>query len=136
MFWVKIEDFEAICYTLAQELLTFDQPFPPFETRFSNVLESSLLTPLQQTVSGDVYPTFEDKLTILFYLMIRNHPFLNGNKRMAVITLLIILYGNNKWINASTQELYSLAVDVSNSKPSEKDEIIKMINRFIRYHLL
>lgn len=136
MFWVKIEDFEAICFNLACDLFTYNQPIPPFTTRFPGVLESCLATPIQQTQEGDIYETLEDKLSILFYIMIKNHPFLNGNKRMAVAILLVTLYGNRKWITAEPEDLYKIAVDISKSEFSKKDEYVEKINKFLKRHMI
>lgn len=74
MFWVKIEDFEVLCYSLTCELFRYDQTIPSFRTRYSGILESCLASPLLQVGGKDLYPDFEDKVTFLFYLMIKNHP--------------------------------------------------------------
>jgi prophage maintenance system killer protein len=131
MFWVKIDDFEAICYSLACELFTYNQPIPPFRTRFPGVLESSLASPLQTSQKGDLYPKLIRKISFLFYLMIKNHPFLNGNKRMAVATLLVTLFGNRMWIKIPPYNLYKLAAEVSNSDPKLKDTYINKIEGFL-----
>ncbi len=136
MFWVKIEDFETICFNFACEFFTYNQPIPPFATRFPGVLESCLATPIQQTREGYIYKSFEDKLSILFYIMIKNHPFLNGNKRMAVTTLLVTLYGNNKWITVQPIDLYKMAIDISKSEYSKKDEYLEKINKFLQKHMI
>ncbi|MFH1855374.1 MAG: GIY-YIG nuclease family protein [bacterium] len=53
------------------------QAIPAFETRFPKVLESCLSAPFQTYNRKDLYPTLEDKAAILFYLLIKNHPFQN-----------------------------------------------------------
>ncbi|MCX6785530.1 MAG: Fic family protein [Candidatus Komeilibacteria bacterium] len=48
-----------------------------------------------QTFGGkQLYPGLIKKSAILFYLMIKNHPFQNGNKRIAMTTLFYFLYKN------------------------------------------
>ncbi|HWA51879.1 MAG TPA: type II toxin-antitoxin system death-on-curing family toxin [Patescibacteria group bacterium] len=135
MFWVQIDDFEAICFNFCTELFTFNEPIPKFTTRYSGILESCLNSPLQQAFGNDLYPEFNDKLAILFYLLSKNHPFVNGNKRMAVTTLLVTLYGNNKWMKATSEEVYEIAVKVSESKPRDKDKIIVMIKDFLNKNI-
>ena len=49
------------------------------------------------------------KAAILFYLLIKNHPFQNGNKRMAVTALFLFLYLNKKWLKVDNTELYNFA---------------------------
>ena len=72
---------------------------------------------------------------MLFYLMIKNHPLENGNKRIAITTLLAFLFGNNKWLAADIQELYNFTVWVAQSPPQFKDEVVKAIEKFLRTHI-
>lgn len=77
------------------------------------LLESAVLRP-QTTVGGmDAYPTIHEKAAALIHSLIRNHPFLDGNKRTAVIAT-FTFYGLNGWeIHADTGEVVALAVDVA-----------------------
>lgn len=55
------------------------------------LLESALAQP-QQTFNGCyLYRTIFDKAAILLYSMIKNHPFIDGNKRMALTTASVFL---------------------------------------------
>lgn len=72
---------------------------------------------------------------MLFYLMIKNHPFENGNKRIAMTTLFAFLYANNKWLNVDTQELYNFTVWVAQSPPLFIKEVTKAIEKFLRTHI-
>ena len=134
--WIDISNFEAICFNLTREILSFDQPIPEFATRSIGVLESCLNTPLQQFNGRDLYPLLIDKTTILFYLLIKNHPFLNGNKRMAVTSLLVVLYLNNMWLNAQSIEIYKLAKSIAQSDRKNKDKDLKKIKNFIKNNLI
>lgn len=73
---------------------------------------------------------------MLFYLMVKNHPFQNGNKRIAVMTLLFFLYKNRKWLNANNEQLYNVAVSVAKSKPKSKDSIIRWLEKTLTKHLI
>jgi len=132
---ITIADVEYIAFRLAKELLSFDEPIPDFSTRFPNVLESCVLTPFQIFSGKALYPTLVAKASILFYLMIKNHPFQNGKKRIAITTLLTFLYGNNKWLKADTQELYNFTVWVAQSPAPLKEQVVAAIQKFIRDHL-
>lgn len=79
-----------------------------------------------------MYPTIERKAAALFYFMVKNHPFENGNKRIAVTTLLVFLLRNNRWIKVGNHVLYQVAVDTAKSDPKDKDRIINNIETFIR----
>lgn len=62
--WIRVEDFENLCFRLAQEHFKFDQPIPAFVTRSPGILESCLKTPLQRFDRKDLYPQFIDKISI------------------------------------------------------------------------
>ena len=132
---ITIADVEYLAFRLAKEHLSFDEPIPDFSTRFPNSLESCVLTPFQRFSGKALYPTLVAKASILFYLMIKNHPFQNGNKRIAITTLLTFLYGNNKWLKADNQELYNFTVWVAQSPAQLKDHVVAAIQKFIRDHL-
>ena len=132
---ITIADVEYLAFRLAKEHLSLDEPIPYFSTRFPNSLESCVLTPFQRFSGKTLYPTLVGKASILFYLMIKNHPFQNGNKRIAITTLLTFLYGNNKWLKADTQELSNFTVWVAQSPAQLKDQVVAAIQKFIRDHL-
>jgi len=129
---ITVFQVERIAFKIAQEKFEYNEPIPEFKTRFPNTLESCLATPLQTFGGKNLYPTFYDKIGILFYLMIKNHPFQNGNKRVAITTLLYALYKNDLWIEVSNQQLYNFAVWVAESPRDAKDEMLKYITKFIK----
>jgi death-on-curing protein len=132
---ISIADVEYHAFRLAKEHLAFDEPIPDFSTRFPNVLESCMITPFQRFSGKALYPTLVAKAAILFYLMIKNHPFQNGNKRIAITTLLTFLFGNGKWLKADAQELYNFTVWVAQSPSEFTKQVVEAIQQFIRDHL-
>jgi len=76
------------------------------------------------------------KASILLYLMIKNHPFQNGYKRIALTTLLVFLHRNGKWLLVDAQELYNFTVWVAQSPAVLKDEVVMGIEKFIKSHLV
>lgn len=132
---VTIQEVEYIAHRLAQELMAWDEPIPNFYTRFPNILESCLSTPFQSFSGKSAYKGLVAKASILFYLVIKNHPFQNGNKRIAVTTLLFFLYKNKKWLHLDNQELYNFAVWVAQSPPKVKEATVQAIQKFISTYL-
>lgn len=132
---ITVADVEYLAFRLAKEHLSFNEPIPDFSTRFPNVLESCVVTPFQKFSGKALYPSLVAKASILFYLMIKNHPFQNGNKRIAITTLLVFLLGNGKWIKADTQELYNFTVWVAQSPAELNEQVVAAIQKFIRNHL-
>lgn len=129
---VTLKEVEYIAFRLAREQLSYDEPIPDFSTRFPHILESCLAVPFQSFAKKPLYRGLLSKAAILFYLMIKNHPFANGNKRVAVTTLLVFLYKNGKWIKTSAQELYNFTVWVAQSPATVKDETLKAIEKFLK----
>src|SRR5450432_3048284 len=122
---ITINEAEFIAHALATELMNYiDEPIPPFNTRSPGILESCLAEPFQTFDSESLHPTFLRKVVVLFYLCIKNHPFENGNKRMAVALALIFCYLNKKWLDVDEKELYQLACKVAKSKPKDRETIM------------
>jgi death-on-curing family protein len=136
MKMVSVKEVEYIAFRLAKELLSFNEPIPDFVTRFPNILESCLATPFQSFSGKSLYSGFLSKASILFYLLIKNHPFQNGNKRIAMTTLFYFLYKNKKWLKVDTQELYNFTVWVSQSPPKVNHETVKAIEKFLKVHIV
>ena len=129
--YLTIQNVEFAAHRLAEETMSWNEPIPPFRTRYPEKLESCLAS-ISQTFGGrDLYPTLVDKSAILFYLMIKNHPFQNGNKRMAVTTLLAFLFINRKWLKVDEQKLYNFAVWVAESLPELKNAVVTGIADFL-----
>lgn len=84
----------------------------------------------------DLYPTIEEKGANFLYLIIKNHTFIDGNKRIAA-TLFIyfleyygILYKNNKQV-IDNNTLVAITLLIAQSNPKEKDVLIDLIMNFL-----
>jgi death-on-curing family protein len=115
--------------------MEWEEPIPDFETRFPDKLESCIETPFQTFDRKSLYMGLVGKSAILFYLMIKNHPFQNGNKRIAITTLILFLVQNGKWLSTSNKDIYQFACEVAESKPEERSEIMSIISSFIENNL-
>jgi prophage maintenance system killer protein len=133
---LSIKEVEYTAFTLARKTMTFNEPIPDFSTRSPNILESCLLIPFQSFGGKSLYKGLIGKAAILFYLMIKNHPFQNGNKRIAITTLLVFLHKNKVWIEVDTKELYNFAIWVAESNPKLKKNTVEAIETFIGTYLI
>ncbi|MFH1832850.1 MAG: type II toxin-antitoxin system death-on-curing family toxin [Candidatus Levyibacteriota bacterium] len=134
--WLTIDDFEFICFDFTREYLTFDEPIPDYSTRENALLESALGSPRQSFDSRLLYSTLVKQASILFYSLIKNHPFKNGNKRIAVMSLLVFLSLNNRWLSIEPYDLYKFAQEVAKTESKEKDKILKTIEETIEKTLI
>ena len=133
---ISFKEIEYLAYKLAKEFMSYNEPIPDFGSRFPNVLESCVVLPFQKFESRTLYKGLVGKTAILFYLMIKNHPFQNGNKRIAMTALFVFLHKNKKWLKVDTKELYNFAVWVAQSNPKLKNETVSAIQKFIKTYIV
>lgn len=133
---ITVEGVKYLAHSLASERLRFDEPIPPFETRFPNRLESCLITPFQTFDGKDLYPTLIDKAAILFYLMIKNHPFQNGNKRIAITALQAFLWLNEKWLLVNPESLYEITKFIAESPREFKEQMVEALRQFFGKYIV
>ena len=94
---------------------------------------NGILVSIEQTAFGqELYSSSEEKAANLLYFLVKDHPFVDGCKRIAASLFIIYLYKNNI-CNISNGTLVSLVLLIAESKPEEKDIMIKVI-RSILFH--
>ncbi len=77
------------------------------------LLESAALRPQQSVFGADAYPDIHTKAAALMHSLIRNHPFVDGNKRTAVLAARLF-YNLNGWdLHVEPGDLVALAVDIA-----------------------
>ncbi len=133
---VSIAEVEYVAFSLAEKFMTWDEPIPEFGSRFPGVLESCLGQPFMGFGGKDLYRGLIGKGSRLFYLLIKNHPFLNGNKRIAVMSLLYFLYKNGKWLDVDKEGLYKFAKGIAKTKAKESQRSIENIRDFLTAHII
>lgn len=89
-------------------------------------LESTLAAPQQTMFGEDLYPDVASKAAILFYLLVKNHAFMDGNKRTAFACLLRFLKVNGYALRATDDELYQLTMDVATSV-LDKEQLTELL---------
>jgi death-on-curing protein len=82
-----------------------------------NLLLSALFRPFYGLANGtELYPEISDKAAVLIHSMIKNHPFLDGNKRTASLVTKIFLRENNFDWNFTNDEIIEFVLDIAKSK--------------------
>jgi len=132
---ITITETEYVAFYLAKKFMEWDEPIPDFSTRFPNILESCLATPFSSFGGKSAYQGITGKAAMLFYLMIKNHPFKNGNKRIAMTTLMYFLHKNKQWLKVDEKEFYNFAKWVAESNPKVKIETVKATEKFIKTYI-
>lgn len=108
---------------------------------FANEKDSSFkssIGQIYQTFGGeDLYPSVEEKAAMLLYLVVKNHSFSDGNKRIAAMLFLWfmekngILYGPSGEKRIANNTLVALTLMIAESRTEEMDTIIKVVVNLI-----
>jgi len=110
-------------------------------TLFGNEKDESFqgsLAAIYQTFGGEfVYPSIEEKAANLLYFVIKNHSFSDGNKRIAAFLFVWflekngILYKKDGSRKIADNALVALTLMIAESKPDEKDIMVKVVVNLI-----
>jgi death-on-curing family protein len=102
-----------------------------------NAFKSSLGAISQTYDDKDVYPSIAEKAANLLYLVIKDHPFYDGNKRIGALLFVIFLTINdyhlteNGETKISDRALTALALLIAESNPSEKGLLTALICKLL-----
>ena len=99
-------------------------------------LDGILKTIYQNVFGREVYPSLEEKAANLLYFLIKDHPFVDGCKRIGASIFLEFLYKNEAlFINGkqvlSNSALVAITLMIAQSKPEEKDMMIDLVMNFL-----
>lgn len=90
------------------------------EIRDEGMLDSALNAPFQSFGGADLYPTVLEKAARLGFGLIKNHPFVDGNKRIGTHTMVVFLALNHIDLVYDDKELINLILDIAIGSRSEK----------------
>jgi phosphoribosylaminoimidazolesuccinocarboxamide synthase len=128
---IKYED----CLDVINKL-RFNQESSLFAIERNNGLEAIINNIYQTFDNKDVYKSIEEKASNFLYMIVKNHVFIDGNKRIAA-TLFIyflnyydILYKDDKQV-IDNNTLTALTLLIAESNPKEKEVIIDLVMNFL-----
>ena len=122
------EDYQEL---INQMVVDFDSQV--FGKEKDKNFESSIAQIEKGFGENDFYPTLEEKATMLLYLVVKNHSFVDGNKRIAAACFLKFLQINRMLFNAkneliiSNDTLASLTLFIASSKPDEMETVKRLV---------
>ena len=99
--------------------------------RDMRLLESSVMSCTQTFGSEELYPTVIEKASRLAFSVCKNHPFIDGNKRVAVTVLLVVLRMNGVTLSFTQQELITLGLGIADGS-IDYDNIIEWVRDHIQ----
>lgn len=132
-------DKRKIKYEECNEIISklrFNEESKLFAMERNNGLESIINNIYQSYDGKDLYKSIEEKSANFLYLIVKNHVFIDGNKRIAA-TLFIyflnfynILYKENRQI-IDNNTLTALTLLIAESNPKEKEIIVDLVMNFL-----
>ena len=101
------------------------------DIRDNALLDSAINTPFQTYDSEELYPTLLDKASRLCFGLVKNHPFVDRNKRIGTHAMLVFLAINGVELEYSDTELINLILSVAAGTQSDSD-----ILRWLQQHII
>lgn len=131
---ITANELETALNELKQELLSRGEASELFgQERNLNSIENIIGNVFQSFGGNDVYPSLEEKAAHLLYFVVKNHPFVDGNKRSGAFVFVWFLRKANLLDRQrlSPEALTALTLFTAESNPKEKDRMIGLILQLI-----
>jgi death on curing protein len=102
----------------------------PIDVRDVGLLESAVHRPRASVLGQDAYPDLFVKAGALLHSLARNHPLMDGNKRLAWLATWVFLAKNGTVLDPEDDAAYELVVDVAAGAIDDVDEIAAVLASF------
>lgn len=113
MRWIKTEEVLKIHKELVKDFANKKDPISPPGVKSIELLESACFHPETSLNGIYKYCTIESVAAALLYALVHNHPFHNGNKRTALVSMLAFLDKNGIIMQCSGDELFDFVLKVA-----------------------
>ena len=102
----------------------------PTYVRDIGLLEAAVYRPRASVLGQDAYPDLYTKAGALLHSLARNHPLVDGNKRLAWLATYVFLAKNGTVLDADDDDAYALVVAVAAGTIDEVSEIAAVLASF------
>lgn len=131
-----LPDFDDVMdlHTALVDLFQNDEdPISPPGVKSEDLLHSACNRPLIAIGDQEKYKSINDKIAALFHSLVQNHPFHNGNKRTALVTLIAALYRNNLKLGPDVNDdsVYNFVCSIADGKGANSEEFGRDIDRIV-----
>ena len=99
--------------------------------RDEGLLQSALSAPFQSFSGTDAYPSLQQKAARLAFGLVKNHPFIDGNKRIGAHAMLVFLALNGVELDYEQKELSDLILSVAADESGYEDILQWLIDHEI-----
>ena len=115
------EQARMIEYLTLEDALILIEDLAVGPVRDLGLLDSALHRPTATLWGRDAYATIDEKAAALLDSLVRNHPLVDGNKRLGWLATLVFLDINGHWIEAPDDDAYQLVMAVAAGELSLKE---------------
>ena len=150
-----LDDYDHLCVTAPEgtpaareityeecreviESLRFGRESSLFGVEKDGSFKGAIGNVFQSFDGRDLYPTLEEKAAHLLYFVVKDHSFLDGNKRIAAAVFLYFLDRNRALFTPTGEKaiddsaLVAMTILIAESKPEEKDVMVALVMHFLK----
>jgi death on curing protein len=103
----------------------------PIDVRDVGLLDAAVHRPRATVLGQDAYPDLYTKAAALLHSLARNHPVVDGNKRLAWLATYVFLAKNDGILEPDDDAAYDLVVGVAAGEIDDVDEIARVLESFV-----
>jgi len=103
----------------------------PVDVRDLGLLESAVMRPRTSVMGEDAYPDLFTKAAALLHSLARNHPLVDGNKRLAWLSTYVFLAKNGVELDAEEDAAYDFVIAVASGSIDDVEEIAEVLRSFL-----
>lgn len=118
-------DVEQIHHVLVEDFAKSRDPILPAGVSDRTLLESAVFRPHTALTGHQKYPTISMAGAALFYAVVHDHAFFNGNKRTALVSLLVFLDKNGYVLTLSEDDLFEYVLRLASHQLVERDHRVQ-----------
>ena len=111
--YVAGDDVRAIHEELVREFANDNDPIAPAGVRDENLLGSAVSRPFTSIGETKKYPSAEMAAAALLHSIIHDHPFHNGNKRTALVSMLAFMDLNGLMVTCAEHQLFKIVIQIA-----------------------
>ncbi len=128
---ITVQMVDHIALMLAREHKRWDEPVSVFQNRTKGVLERILNSVYKRRGEKEKYPSATEKAAVVFTGILLERPFDEGNRRIAVMTLLVLLEINGFELRVGEDKLHDLVRWVEDSPGERSEGVIETIAEYL-----
>lgn len=114
--YLKRDEVLTIYNELVSDFESLDDPIQPAGIKDENLLDAAIFHPLTSYEHIFKYPTIETSAAALMYALSHNHAFHNGNKRTAIVAMMVFLDRHNICLICNEDELFKISLKLADHK--------------------